>query len=63
MHTVKYWICEQTDFLCSTYLQKVGEQSLGDGGLLELPRSMAEEEDDRQSTSTPPLFAGVATTA
>ena len=44
-------------------LQQVGEQSLGDGGLLEPPRSMAEEEENRQSISTPPLFAGVATAA
>ena len=44
-------------------LQQVGEQSLGDGGLLEPPCSMAEEEENQQSTSTPPLFAGVATAA
>ena len=44
-------------------LQQVGEQSVGDGGLLEPPHSMAEEEEDQQSTSTPSLFAGVATAA
>ena len=44
-------------------LQQVGEQSVGDGGLLEPPHSMAEEEEDRQSTSTPSLFAGVAIVA
>ena len=44
-------------------LQQVGEQSVGDGGMLEPLDSMAEEEEDRQSISTPPLFAGVATAA
>ena len=36
---------------------------MGDGGLLEPLDSMAEEEEDRQSISTPLLFAGVATAA
>ena len=62
MHAVKYRYVSRLTLML--YLPtEVGEQSLGDGGLLELPRSMAEEEEDRQSTSTPPLFACVATTA
>ena len=52
-----------TSYVLLPEIQKIGEQSLGDGRLLELPRSMAKEEEDWQWTSTPPLFAGVATTA